>query len=173
MHHRSPPQLQPQTLLEGRLPRDCSHSTPISQIPWPIMHPSAWRGCMKSGSRRVFRYSSTHEKALPHGSFRHPMEIHRTPRARPQRTRTAQNPESWRDFERHLLPPKKRLPVVAPLAPRLPQVAHRLLVVQKMALREGTWERINQALRERLLVRLNRDPQPSAGEIHRRFIARR
>jgi hypothetical protein len=32
-----------------------------------------------------------------------------------------------------------------------------------MALREGTWEHINRAIRERLRVRLNRDPQPSAG----------
>ena len=32
-----------------------------------------------------------------------------------------------------------------------------------MALREGTWERINRAIRERLRVRLGRDPQPSAG----------
>src|SRR5215217_323632 len=43
MHHRSPPHLQPQTLLEGRPPRDCSRSIPISQIPWSIMHPSAWK----------------------------------------------------------------------------------------------------------------------------------
>ena len=43
MHHRSPPQLQPQTPLEGRLPRDCSRSIPISQTPWSIMHPSAWK----------------------------------------------------------------------------------------------------------------------------------
>jgi putative transposase len=28
---------------------------------------------------------------------------------------------------------------------------------------DGTWERINQAIRERLRVRLNRNPQPSAG----------
>jgi putative transposase len=34
-----------------------------------------------------------------------------------------------------------------------------------MALREGTWERINRALRERLRVRLKRDPQPSAGVV--------
>ena len=43
MHHRSPPHLQPQTPLEGRLPRDCSRSIPISQTPWSIMHPSAWK----------------------------------------------------------------------------------------------------------------------------------
>src|SRR5919199_5287851 len=28
---------------------------------------------------------------------------------------------------------------------------------------DGTWERINRAIRERLRARLNRDPQPSAG----------
>src|ERR671915_126596 len=32
-----------------------------------------------------------------------------------------------------------------------------------MAHRVGTWEGINRALRERLRVRLKRDPQPSAG----------
>jgi len=32
---------------------------------------------MKSGSRVLVRYSSTHEKALPHGSFRRRMELHR------------------------------------------------------------------------------------------------
>jgi putative transposase len=30
---------------------------------------------------------------------------------------------------------------------------------------DGTWERINRVLRERLRVRLNRDPQPSAGVV--------
>jgi len=30
---------------------------------------------------------------------------------------------------------------------------------------DGTWERINRALRERLRVRLKRDPQPSAGVV--------
>ena len=32
---------------------------------------------MKSGSRMVFRYSSTHEKVLPDGFIRCPMELHR------------------------------------------------------------------------------------------------
>src|SRR5215211_6058459 len=30
---------------------------------------------------------------------------------------------------------------------------------------DGTWERINRSIRERLGVRLNRDPQPSAGVV--------
>jgi putative transposase len=32
-----------------------------------------------------------------------------------------------------------------------------------MALREGTWEKINCSIRERLRVRLKINPQPSAG----------
>jgi hypothetical protein len=52
---------------------------------------------------------------------------------------------------------------VALASSRLPQVAHRLPLLQNLALREGTWERINRAIRERLRVRLKRNPQPSAG----------
>jgi transposase len=117
---------------------------------------------MKSGSRRVFRYSSTHEKVLPDGFIRCPMELHRASFAHPQRTWTPQDPQPARDPERRLLPPKERLPV-APAPPRLPSLAHRLPLLQEMALREGTWERINRAIRERLRVRLGRDPQPSGG----------
>jgi putative transposase len=43
--------------------------------------------------------------------------------------------------------------------PRWPTVYHYF---RKWRI-DGTWERINQALRERLRVRLKRDPQPSAG----------
>ena len=44
------------------------------------------------------------------------------------------------------------------------EMAHRLPLLQKMALREeGSWEKINRAIRERLRVRLKRNPQPSAG----------
>jgi transposase len=39
---------------------------------------------MKSGSRMVFRYSSTHEKEIPYGSVRRRMEIHRASPARPK-----------------------------------------------------------------------------------------
>ncbi|CAA9468209.1 MAG: hypothetical protein AVDCRST_MAG58-3764, partial [uncultured Rubrobacteraceae bacterium] len=63
------------------------------------------------GSRRVFRYSSTHEKTLPHGSFRRRMELHKASPARTRRIRTAQDPRPSRDPERCPLRPKKRLPV--------------------------------------------------------------
>src|SRR5215213_3977226 len=45
--------------------------------------------------------------------------------------------------------------------PRWPTVYHYF---SKWRL-DGTWERINRAIRERLRVRLNRDPQPSAGVV--------
>src|SRR5215212_10990065 len=89
---------------------------------------------MESGSRRVFRYSSTHEKEIPDGFIRCRMEIHRAPPASLQRARAAQDPQPSRDPQRRLLPAKERLPV-APTAPRLPQVAHRLLVFQEIATR--------------------------------------
>src|SRR5215213_9812896 len=119
---------------------------------------------MESGSRRVFRYSSTHEKTLPDGSIRRRMEPHRASPARCQRLWTAEGPQSPRDPRRHLLPTEDRMPVAA-APPRLPSMAHRLLVLQEMAHRVGTWERINRAIRQRLRVRLKRDPQPSAGVV--------
>jgi hypothetical protein len=117
---------------------------------------------MKSGPRRVFRYSSTHEKALPDGSLRRRMELHRTPRARPHRTWTPQDPQSSRDPERRLLPAKERLPVAA-LAPRLPYRWPTVYWYFRKWRIDATWERVNRAIRERLRVRLKRDPQSSAG----------
>jgi putative transposase len=45
--------------------------------------------------------------------------------------------------------------------PRWPTVYHYF---RKWRI-DGTWERINRAIRERLRVRLRRDPQPSAGVV--------
>src|SRR5918994_4226848 len=87
---------------------------------------------MKSGLGVVIHYSSTHEKVLPDGSFRRRMELHRASLTRSQRIRTAQDPQSSRDLECHLLPPKERVPVATAPA-RLPSVAHRLPLLQTMA----------------------------------------
>src|SRR5215217_2604285 len=37
---------------------------------------------------------------------------------------------------------------------------------------DGTWERINRAIRQRLRVRLKRDPQPSAGVVDSQSVSR-
>jgi putative transposase len=51
---------------------------------------------------------------------------------------------------------------VAPTPARLPSMAHRYHYFRAWRL-DGTWESINRVLRERLRVRLKREPQPSAG----------
>src|SRR5215216_3522262 len=117
---------------------------------------------MKRGCWVVVRYSITHEKTLPDGPLRRGMEVHRASHADCQGAWAAEDSQPARDPKRNLLRPKKRLSV-AHASARLSSMAYRLPLLQEMALREGTWERINRAIRERLRVRLKRDPQPSAG----------
>jgi hypothetical protein len=137
----------------------------VRNIGWRLIHQSAWRDCMKSGSRVVIRYSSTHEKDIPDGSFRRRMELLRASHASSQRIRTAQGPRSSRDPKRRLLlRPQKRLPV-APTAARLSYRWPTLYHYFRKWRIDGTWERINRAIRERLRVRSGRDPQPSAGVV--------
>jgi hypothetical protein len=119
---------------------------------------------MKSGPRRVFRYSSRYEKEIPDGPFRCRMELHRASHARPHRTWTPEDPRSSRDPQRHLLPPEERLPV-ATASPRLPSRWPTVYHYFRQWPIDGTFERINRAIRERLRVRLKRDPQPSAGVV--------
>src|SRR5215204_4669982 len=97
-----------------------------------LIHRSAWRGCMKSGSRVVIRYSSTHEKALPDGFIRCRMELYRTSLARTQGIWAAQNPQPARDPKRRLLPTEEWLPM-APAPSRFPQMANRLPLLQDLA----------------------------------------
>src|SRR5918992_2846039 len=68
--------------LKARLNRLQKHH-PKGGLKSTLIRPSAWRECMEIGYRRVFRYSSTHEKTLPDGSLRCRMEPHRAPHARP------------------------------------------------------------------------------------------
>ena len=96
------------------------------------IHRSAWRDCMKSGSRMVFRYSSRYEKTLPDGSIRCRMELHRASHAASFRTWPTEDPQPPRDPRRYLLHLEKRLPVASTPA-RLSSMAHRLLLLQKMA----------------------------------------
>jgi hypothetical protein len=84
------------------------------------------------------------------------MVLHRASSARTQRAWSAEDPQSSRNPKRRLLRPKEWLPM-APASPRLPSMANCLSLLQTMAHREGTWERINRAVRERLRVRLNRE----------------
>jgi hypothetical protein len=52
---------------------------------------------------------------------------------------------------------------VALASPRLSALAQRLPLLQAVPPEWDLWERMHSALRERVRVRLERDPQPSAG----------
>jgi putative transposase len=119
---------------------------------------------MKSGSRVLISYSSMHEKTLPLKDL---------------------SDAEWNYIEPHLPAPKGHgRPRIQDLHeilnaifyllksgcqwrllphdfPRWPTVYHYF----RQWRIDGTWERINRAIRERLRVRLKRDPQPSAGVV--------
>lgn len=115
---------------------------------------------MKSGSWVAFRYSSTHEKALHNGSFRRRMEIHRAPLPAPK----GYGCPRTHDFREilnavfYLLKSGCQWRLLPHDFPRWPTVYCYFRTWHM----DGTWERINRATRERLRVRLKRDPQPRA-----------
>jgi putative transposase len=90
------------------------------------------------------------------------MELHRASHTYSKRAWAAQDSQPPPDPKRNLLRPKKRLPV-AHASARLPSMAHPVYYYFRKWRIDGTWESINRAIRERLRVRLKRDPQPSAG----------
>ena len=102
------------------------------------------------------------------------METNRTSHTYPNRTSQTKDPQPAPDPKRHLLlPPKKWLPV-AYASQRLPSnLAHCLPLYFRKWRIDGTWEGINQALRERLRVKLGRNPQPSAGIVDSQSIKSR
>ena len=53
---------------------------------------------------------------------------------------------------------------LATVTPRLPSLEDRPPYLRSWR-KDGTWERVHAALRERLRVRMKRDPQPSAGVV--------
>jgi transposase len=98
---------------------------------------------------------------LPQRSFEPRVGASRSAHPARQARWASQEVADAQDAERRLLPPQKRLPV-AHASARVPAVVHRASLLQTMARREGTWEKINAVLRERIRIRGGRDPQPSA-----------
>jgi len=118
---------------------------------------------MKSGPRVVIRYSSRCEKTLPNRPFRCRMELHRTSLARPKghgRPRTHTLREVLNAVF-YLLKSGCQWRLLPHDFPRWPTVYHYF----RQWRIDGTWERINRAIRKHLRVRLGRDPQPSAGVV--------
>jgi transposase len=117
---------------------------------------------MKKGRRVVVRYSSTYEKALPNGSLRCRMELPRASFAASLGTRSRPRIHSLReilDAIFYVLRSGCQWRLLPHDFPRWPTV---YWYFRKWRI-DGTWERINRALRERLRVRLKRDLHPSAG----------
>jgi transposase len=114
--------------------------------------------------RRLVTYAVLHgEHQIPHRSVRRGMALHQPAASRAHGTRTPQAPRLEGDPRcRLLLRAEERLPVAA-FASRGPALEDSLRLVQQVAHRRGTWERLNAELRERLRGRLGRDPHPSAG----------
>jgi transposase len=103
------------------------------------------------------------DQEIPHGFVRQRMALHRPTSSRAHRTRTPQAPLLAGDPRRRLLRPKEWLPL-AIAAEGLPTLEDCLRLVQEIWRIDGTWERLNTELRDRLRSRLGRrDPHPSAG----------
>jgi transposase len=126
--------------------------TPFRETDWKLRPDMMMAYALRHGDHQI-----------PHGSLRRRMAL-RLPAS--SRTHQRRTPQAARLLEgdppRRLLRTKERLPVAA-FAPRVPALEDGLRLVQEVALREGTWERLNAELRERLRCRLGRDPNPSAG----------
>jgi transposase len=112
----------------------------------------------------MLAYAPRHgEQKIPHGSVRRTMALYRPAPARPHRRRTPQGSRLKGDPRcRRLLCAQKRLPLaVAAEGLRTPwKTVYDWFRRWRI---DGTWERLNTELRERLRCRIGRDPNPSAG----------
>jgi hypothetical protein len=106
-------------------------------------------------------YAPEHEQELPNRSYRRRMGGPRAPPSGSQKAGTTQDPQPTRDPKRRLLRPEERLPLAA-LASGLRTPWETLYWWFGRWRTDGTFERPNAALRERLRSRLGRDPLPSA-----------
>src|SRR5215210_5131100 len=104
------------------------------------------------------------EQEIPYGSVRRRMEVHRPTSAWPHRARTAQAPRLASDTRRCLLRAQERLPLEA-TAQGLSALGETVYWWFRRWRVDGTFERLNAALRERLRSRLGRNAQPSAGVV--------
>ena len=107
-------------------------------------------------------YAPEHEQELPNRSYRRRMGGPRAPPSGSQKAGTTQDPQPTRDPKRRLLRPEQRLPLAA-LASGLRTPWETVYWWFGRWRTDGTFERLNAALRERLRSRLGRDPLPSAG----------
>jgi transposase len=112
----------------------------------------------------VVGYSSTYEKEIPDRPLRRRVVLHRALSARSESTRTAQTARLARDRRRHLLHTLRSGCAWRLLPHDFPpwKTIHHYFRTWRL---DGTWERMHLALRKRVRVRMDRDPEPSAGVV--------
>ena len=109
-------------------------------------------------------YAPEHEQELPNRSYRRRMGGPRAPPSGSQKAGTTQDPQPTRDPKRRLLRPEQRLPLAA-LASGLRTPWETVYWWFGRWRTDGTFERLNAALGERLRSSLGRDPLPSSAAI--------
>src|SRR5215212_1904288 len=107
-------------------------------------------------------YAPEHEKELPHRSYRRRMEMPRAPRSGPQQAGTTEDPQPTHDSRCGVLRLEERLPL-ANAAPRVRTPWETVYSWFSKWTINGTFERLNAALREVVRTRSCRNPLPSAG----------
>ena len=106
-------------------------------------------------------YAREHEKELLYQAIRRRMEIPPALRPAPEQARTTEGPRRPRDTRCHLLRPQERLSL-AVVAPRLPALGDRLLVVREVAHRRDLREAQRRA-RRAVAGPLGQGPAPECG----------
>jgi putative transposase len=107
-------------------------------------------------------YAPEHEKELLNRSVRRRMGLPKAPCSDSQQAWSPENPHRPRDFQRHLLHPQERVHLAA-TSPRLRTPWETVYWWFRRWRVDGTFERLNAALRGRLRTRLGRNAHPSAG----------
>src|SRR3712207_2554216 len=107
-------------------------------------------------------YAPEHEKELFHRSYRRRMALSPVLRPSSETPRTTQDPRHSRDPKRRLLRVEEWLSPWRLLPRDFPPWESVYFWFRRWRI-DGTWERLNAALRERVRIRLGRNVQPSAG----------
>src|SRR5215210_7492602 len=138
------------------------HETQAIKNPPPTFQTVSEKLSGKSSADVTLTYAPHHgEQEIRHGPVRQRMGLHQALSSCAHRARTPQDTRFTGDPRRRLLRAQDRLPMEA-LPKDFPPWKSVYDWFRKWRI-DGTFERLNAALRELLRARLGRDPLPSAG----------